>query len=88
MKNDLDQKAHKKCIQIAKKNNHKNFLNILKNSNPVNYVNRDNKLSLRLFIMKTIIGQQISVSAAKAIWHKAYLILTYKRYWTMDIKYN
>ncbi len=78
MKNNLDHKAHKKCIQIAKKNNHKKFLNILKNSDPVNYFNKDNKLSLRLFIMKTIIGQQISVSAAKAIWHKAYPIVRKK----------
>ena len=63
--------VHTKFIDIASKNNHLEFLKLLNLLDPINLSDRSNHdLSLKLFIIKTIIGQQVSVKAADAVWNK------------------
>ena len=63
--------VHTKFIDIASKNNHLEFLKLLNLLDPINLSDRSNHdLSLKLFIIKTIIGQQVSVKAADAVWSK------------------
>lgn len=63
--------VHKKFIDVALKNNHLEFLKLLDLLDPIKLSDRSNHdLSLKLFIIKTIIGQQVSVKAADAVWNK------------------
>ncbi|MDC0367254.1 DNA-3-methyladenine glycosylase 2 family protein [Gammaproteobacteria bacterium] len=63
--------VHKKFIDVALKNNHLEFLKLLDLLDPIKLSDRSNHdLPLKLFIIKTIIGQQVSVKAADAVWNK------------------
>ena len=72
MENDLDAiKVYKFLLKISKKNNHNKFHKYLKKAKVISINSKvEKKLNLKLFIIKTIIGQQVSVSAAKSIWNK------------------
>jgi DNA-3-methyladenine glycosylase II len=64
-------KAHKFLLKISKRNKHTKFNNYLSQSNIISIDSRmDKQNDLQFFIVKTIIGQQVSVSAARSIWKK------------------
>src|SRR5210317_826668 len=71
--------VHKLLLKISKQNKHKDFYNYLKTTEIISIDSRlDNKISLQFFIVKTIIGQQVSVSAARSIWKKVEIFLENK----------
>ena len=71
--------VHKLFLKISKQNKHKEFYNYLKTTKIINIDSRLNKdISLQFFIIKTIIGQQVSVSAARSIWKKVEIFLENK----------
>ena len=71
--------VHKLLLKISKQNKHKDFYNYLKTTEIISIDSRlDNKISLQFFIVKTIIGQQVSVSAASSIWKKVEIFLENK----------
>ena len=66
-------------LKISKQNKHKEFYNYLKTTKIINIDSRLNKdISLQFFIIKTIIGQQVSLSAARSIWKKVEIFLENK----------
>jgi len=82
-----DKQALKYCLKIAKLNNHKKFLAHLESFEPPTLNQRiNNKLSLKFFIIKTIIGQQVSVKAAQATWKKVEPILNKKLFKKADLQ--
>jgi len=84
-KRDLD--GYTYCLDKAKSNNHKNFYNYLSTSKKISIKNRiDKSLDLKEFLIKTIIGQQISVSAAKSIWENTYPIIKKNKFNENDLK--
>jgi len=84
-KRDLD--GYKYCLDRAKSNKHKNFYNYLSISKKISIKNRiDKNLDLKEFLIKTIIGQQISVSAAKSIWENTYPIIKKNKFNENDLK--
>ena len=69
-------KAHKFLLKISKRNKHTKFNNYLSQSNIISIDSRmDKQNDLQFFIVKTIIGQQVSVSAARSIWKKVEIYL-------------
>ena len=63
--------VHKKFIEIASENHHIKFLKLLNLLDPIKLTDRSNhELSLKLFIIRTVIGQQVSVKAADAVWDR------------------
>ena len=65
----------------------KNFYNYLSISKKISIKNRiDKNLDLKEFLIKTIIGQQISVSAAKSIWENTYPIIKKNKLNENDLK--
>ena len=71
--------VHKLLLKISKQNKHKDFYNYLKTTEIISIDSRlDKKISLQFFIVKTIIGQQVSVSAASSIWKKVEIFLENK----------
>ena len=84
-KRDLD--GYKYCLDRAKSNKHINFYNYLSISKKISIKNRiDKSLDLKEFLIKTIIGQQISVSAAKSIWENTYPIIKKNKFNENDLK--
>jgi DNA-3-methyladenine glycosylase II len=72
-------KAHKFLLKISKRNKHTKFNNYLSQSNIISIDSRmDKQNDLQFFIVKTIIGQQVSVSAAQSIWKKVEIYLKEK----------
>ena len=72
-------KAHKFLLKISKRNKHRKFNNYLSQSNIISIDSRmDKQNDLQFFIVKTIIGQQVSVSAARSIWKKVEIYLKEK----------
>ena len=72
-------KAHKFLLKISKRNKHTKFNNYLSQSNIISIDSRmDKQNNLQFFIVKTIIGQQVSVSAARSIWKKVEIYLKEK----------
>lgn len=72
-------KAHKFLLKISKRNKHTKFNNYLSQSNIISIDSRmDKQNDLQFFIVKTIIGQQVSVSAARSIWKKVEIYLKEK----------
>ena len=72
-------KAHKFLLKISKRNKHTKFNNYLSQSNIISIDSRMYKQNdLQFFIVKTIIGQQVSVSAARSIWKKVEIYLKEK----------
>ena len=72
-------KAHKFLLKISKRNKHTKFNNYLSQSNIISIDSRmDKQNDLQFFIIKTIIGQQVSVSAARSIWKKVEIYLKEK----------
>ena len=72
-------KAHKFLLKISKRNKHTKFNNYLSQSNIISVDSRmDKQNDLQFFIVKTIIGQQVSVSAARSIWKKVEIYLKEK----------
>ena len=84
-KRDID--GYNYCLDKAKSNKHKNFYNYLSISKKISIKNRiDKNLDLKEFLIKTIIGQQISVSAAKSIWENTYPIIKKNKFNENDLK--
>ena len=72
-------KAYKFLLKISKRNKHTKFNNYLSQSNIISIDSRmDKQNDLQFFIVKTIIGQQVSVSAARSIWKKVEIYLKEK----------
>ena len=72
-------KAHKFLLKISKRNKHTKFNNYLSQSNIISIDSRmDKQNDLQFFIVKTIIGQQVSVGAARSIWKKVEIYLKEK----------
>ena len=72
-------KAHKFLLKISKRNKHTKFNNYLSQSNIISIDSRmDKQNDLQFFIVKTIIGQQVSLSAARSIWKKVEIYLKEK----------
>ncbi len=69
-------KAHAFLLEISKKMQHDSFYEFMQNTDIISIESRVNKsLSLKYFLIKTIIGQQVSVKAAESIWFKVKTIL-------------
>jgi len=72
-------KAYKFLLKISKRNKHTKFNNYLSQSNIISIESRmDKQNDLQFFIVKTIIGQQVSVGAARSIWKKVEIFLKEK----------
>ena len=72
-------KAYKFLLKISIRNKHIKFNNYLSQSNIISLDSRmDKQNDLQFFIVKTIIGQQVSVSAARSIWKKVEIYLKEK----------
>lgn len=62
-------KAHTFLLEVSKKNGHDSFHEFLITTDIISIKERaDESLSLKSFLIKTIIGQQVSVKAAQSIW--------------------
>ena len=84
-KRDID--GYNYCLDKAKSNKHKNFYNYLSISKKISVKTRiDKGLNLKEFLIKTIIGQQISVSAANSIWENTYPIIKKNKFNENDLK--
>ena len=78
--NKIDNEAYKHCLYTAKTNSHINFYNYLFNTKIISAKkNYDKSLSLQEFLIKTVIGQQISISAAESIWKKVRIVINKKQ---------
>jgi DNA-3-methyladenine glycosylase II len=72
-------KAHKFLLKISKHNKHTKFNDYLCQSKIISIESRmDKQNDLQFFIVKTIIGQQVSVGAARSIWEKVEIFLKEK----------
>lgn len=64
-------KAHTFLLEVSKKSGHDSFHEFLITTDIISIKERtDESLSLKSFLIKTIIGQQVSVKAAQSIWLK------------------
>ena len=62
-------KAHGHLLVVSKTQNHLSFHQFLQTVEVISIDTRvDSSLSLKYFLIKTIIGQQVSVKAAQSIW--------------------
>ena len=69
-------KAHAFLLEISKKMQHDNFHKFMQTADIISIESRvDKSLSLTFFLVKTIIGQQVSVKAAESIWLKVQNVL-------------
>ena len=69
-------KAHAFLLEISKKMQHDNFHKFMQTADIISIESRvDKSLSLTFFLVKTIIGQQVSVKAAESIWLKVRNVL-------------
>ena len=69
-------KAHAFLLEISKKMQHDSFYKFMQTADIISIESRvDKSLSLTFFLVKTIIGQQVSVKAAESIWLKVRNVL-------------
>ncbi|MDB4244483.1 DNA-3-methyladenine glycosylase 2 family protein [Gammaproteobacteria bacterium] len=69
-------KAQAFLLEISKKMQHDNFHKFMQTADIISIESRvDKSLSLTFFLVKTIIGQQVSVKAAESIWLKVQNVL-------------
>lgn len=69
-------KAHAFLLEISKKMQHESFHKFMQTADIISIKSRvDKSLSLKFFLVKTIIGQQVSVKAAESIWLKVHNVL-------------
>jgi DNA-3-methyladenine glycosylase II len=69
-------KAHEHLLAVSKTQNHLSFHQFLQTVEVISIDTRvDSSLSLKYFLIKTIIGQQVSVKAAQSIWLKVKNVL-------------
>ena len=75
----ISEEAYRALIKISKKKKHDELNKYLINSEILSIQsNTNSKLSLQYFLIKTIIGQQLSIKAASSIWKKVYKIINSK----------
>lgn len=77
MPGDLQaKKAHAFLLAVSKKQKHDSFYRFMQTADTISVESRaDTSLSLKYFLVKTIIGQQVSVKAAQSIWLKVKTVL-------------
>ena len=69
-------KAHAFLLNTAKKEKHHAFYKFMQSTEVISIKTRtDHSLSLKYFLAKTIIGQQVSTKAAQSIWQKVKIVL-------------
>jgi len=69
-------KAHAFLLNIAKQEKHHAFYKFMQSTEVISIKTRiDPSLSLKHFLAKTIIGQQVSTKAAQSIWQKVKIVL-------------
>ena len=69
-------KAHAFLLEISKKMQHDSFHKFMQTADIISIESRvDKSLSLTFFLVKTIIGQQVSVKTAESIWLKVQNVL-------------
>ena len=72
--------AYKALLKTSKNKKHHRLNKFLKETEIISIDSRRNKnLSLKFFIIKTIIGQQVSIGAAASIWKKTEKLLNHKK---------
>ena len=72
--------AYKFLLKTSKNKKHRRLNKFLKETEIISINSRQNKnLSLKFFIIKTIIGQQVSIAAAASIWKKTEILLNNKK---------
>ena len=72
--------AYKFLLKTSKNKKHHRLNKFLKETEIISIDSRQNKnLSLKFFIIKTIIGQQVSIGAAASIWKKTQILLNNKK---------
>ena len=72
--------AYKALLKTSKNKKHHQLNKFLKEPEIISIDSRRNKnLSLKFFIIKTIIGQQVSIGAAASIWKKTQILLNNKK---------
>jgi DNA-3-methyladenine glycosylase II len=72
--------AYKFLLKTSKNKKHHRLNKFLKKTEIISIDSRRNKnLSLKFFIIKTIIGQQVSIGAAASIWKKTEILLHNKK---------
>jgi DNA-3-methyladenine glycosylase II len=75
--NANSQNAHKFLLTTSKKKGYYDFYDFLLSTETISLESRiDKSLTLELFLIKTIIGQQVSVKAAQSIWNRTNEYLT------------
>ena len=62
--------AHSFLLKQSKANQHIALNKLLKSIDTTSLNRKDNKQAFYLFLIKTIVSQQVSTSAAKTIWNK------------------
>jgi DNA-3-methyladenine glycosylase II len=68
--------AYAHLLDVSKRHKHHNLHKFLQNSEIISIDARvDTSLSLKYFLIKTVIGQQVSVKAAQSIWLKVKNVL-------------
>ena len=79
--------AHAFLLQTAKKEKHHAFYKFMQSSEVLSIETRiDSSLTLKYFLVKTIVGQQVSTKAAQSIWQKVKIALDkYQSKITLDI---
>jgi len=70
--------AHSFLLKQSKANQHIALNKLLKSIDITSLNRKDNKQAFYLFLIKTIVSQQVSTSAAKTIWNKLENILETK----------
>ena len=69
-------KAHTFLLNVSKKEKHHEFYKFMQSTELISIETRtDHSLSLKYFLVKTIIGQQVSTKAAQSIWQKVKTVL-------------
>ena len=75
----ISEEAYRVLIKISKKKKHEQLYKYLIKSEVLSIQSKTNsKLPLQYFLIKTIIGQQLSVKAASSIWKKVFKTITSK----------
>ena len=68
--------VHAFLLQTAKKEKHYAFYKFMQCSEVISIETRvDSSLTLKYFLVKTIVGQQVSTKAAQSIWQKVKIAL-------------
>ena len=80
---DESKLAYKFLLKVSKKQKHKRFNEFLSNSEVISLNSRTNDLTLDLFLIKTIISQQVSTKAARSIWLKTYEYIKNSSNWSV-----